>query len=340
MVKDYFNKYFNIDGKKIGQNEPTYIIAEAGSNHNGNIEQAKRLVDIAVEAQADAVKFQLFNSELLLKKKAEIKELKKYEFNRSWLKPLFNYCKKKKITFLASVFDPESIDLIYNLGVKAIKIASSENLKHELLFIASRTKLPLIISTGMNNFADISESLEIIKNSGNKNVSLLQCTSIYPCEPQYLNLNVISAFKNLYDFPIGFSDHSIGMSAPLIAIAKGAKVIEKHFTSNKLLKGPDHFYSLDPKELKNMVSEIRNCEKMMGSKIKDIQEQEYLKCRINGLYAKNNINKESKLKPSNIYNSFPCAGISNRFEKLVVKLRAKNRIKKNSPIFWKDLKTK
>jgi N-acetylneuraminate synthase/N,N'-diacetyllegionaminate synthase len=338
MLKNYFNKHINIEQKIIGEGKPVYIIAEAGSNHNGELEQAKKLVDIASEAKADAIKFQLFKSELLLRKKEEIKELKKYEFKKEWLRPIFNYCKKKKITLLASAFDKDNIDLIYEIGIKAIKIASSETLKHDLLFYASKKNLPLIISTGMNNFANIAESLEIVKNSGNKNVSLLQCTSIYPCKPEYVNLNVISTFNNLYDFPIGFSDHSIDITASIAAVAKGSKIIEKHFTSSKLLKGPDHFYSLEPKELKNMIYQIRNCEKMLGSKIKEVEKDEYLKCRINGLYAKNNIKKNSKIKENDIYISFPRIGISDRYKKLATKLKTKKKIKKNSPILWEDLK--
>ena len=339
-MDNFFNKKFKINKDKIGINEPVYIIAEAGSNHNGDIEQAKRLIDIAVEAKVNAVKFQLFKSELLVKKKEQIKELKKYEFNRTWLKQILVYCKKKKITFLASPFDKEAVDLIYNLGIKAIKIASSENLKHELLYYAAKTNLPLIISTGMSNLADITESLEIIKYTKNRNIALLQCSSIYPCKPQNLNLNVISTFINLYNFPIGFSDHSMGVIAPLIAVAKGAKIIEKHFTSNKLLKGPDHFYALDPHELKTMVSEIRNCEKMFGSKIKTLEKDEYLKCRVNGLYAKNDIRKNSKILSSDIYYSYPRIGISNRYKELVTKLITKKKIKKNSPILWLDLTIK
>jgi N,N'-diacetyllegionaminate synthase len=341
LSKKYFNNYFRIEKKAVGgKGSSVYIIAEAGSNHNNNIDQAKKLIDIAAESGADAVKFQLFKAKDLLKNKDTkiVKYLQKFEFNRGWLKELLRYSKKKKITFLASAFDKKAVDLLVDLGVSAIKIASSENLNKELIFYAAKTNLPLIISTGISNFSDIYETLEIVKESGNKNIALLQCTSIYPCKPEDLNLNVISTFCNLYKFPIGFSDHSLGITAPLIAFAKGARIIEKHFTSDKKLEGPDHFYSLDKIELTKMVLELRIAEKMFGSSTKDLLKEEYLKCRVEGIYASRDIKKNSRLSIKDIFISTPRIGVGKRYKDLVIKLKSLKNIKKGSAIKWEDLK--
>jgi len=340
MSKSHFNNYFSIDKKIIGKGSRVYIIAEAGSNHNNNIHQAKKLIDIAAESGADAVKFQLFRAKDLLKNKDQkiVNYFKKFEFNRSWLKELIRYSKKKNITFLASPFDKEAIDLLVEQQVSAIKIASSENLNQELLFYAAKTHLPLIISTGISNFSDIYETLEILKQSENKNVALLQCTSIYPCTPKNLNLNVISTFCNLYNFPIGFSDHSLGITAPLLAFAKGARIIEKHFTSDKKLKGPDHFYSLEKNELSKMITELRVAEQMLGSSTKDLLKEEYSTCRVEGIYANRNIKKNSRLNIKDIFISTPRIGVGKRYKDLVVKLKSLRNIKKGAAIKWEDLK--
>ena len=341
MEKSYFNNSFKI-GKKIISKKKTYVyvIAEAGSNHNNDIDQAKKLIDIAAKSGADAVKFQLFKAKILLrdKKKKIIYCVKKFEVKRNWLNELILYSKKKRITFLATPFDKEAIDLLVDAGVAALKIASSENLNHELLFYAAKTKLPLIISTGISNFSDIYETLEIIKNAGNKNIALLQCTAIYPCNPKDLNLNVISTFCDLYNFPIGFSDHSLGISAPLLAFAKGARIIEKHFTSDKKLEGPDHFYSLEEKELTKMIIELRNSEKMLGLSTKDLLEEEYTTCRVEGLYANRNIKKNYKINIKDIFISSPRIGIAKRYKDLVLKLKCSKNIKKGSAIKWENLK--
>ena len=196
----FFNKKIKIKNKIIGDKK-IFIIAEAGSNHNGSFKNVIKLIDIAKKSGADAVKFQLYKSENLLKKKSDIKNLKKYEFNRSWITKTRNYCKKKNIILLFSAFDLEAIDIIKKNNLAAIKIGSSELTNLKLVYKAAKTGLPLIISTGMSSMVDIYECLDLIKFAGNKNVVLLQCSSIYPSPYKKVNLNIIRKFKQHFSLP-------------------------------------------------------------------------------------------------------------------------------------------
>lgn len=336
MFENFFNKKFKIRNKKIG--EKVFIIAEAGSNHNGNLKTAFKLVDIAKNAGADAVKFQIFKAEYLVGNNKKLLNFwKKFEFQRSWIKKINNYCKRKNIIFLASPFDKNAVDMLLKAGVECFKIASSETLNLDFVNYISKKKRPLIISTGICNMADIYECLEIIKKNNNKNIALLQCTSIYPAKPKDLNLNVIKKYKEIFDFPIGFSDHSLGINASNIAVGVGAKIIEKHFTFDKKQTGPDHNYANNPQELKNLFIQIRETEMMLGSFDKHPLEEETKYCRKNGIYAKINMKKNTKLSISKIKIQRPQAGVAERYLNLVKNLRLKKNKKKNEPIKWSDL---
>jgi N,N'-diacetyllegionaminate synthase len=278
-----FNKTITIGDHTISENSPVFIIAEAGVNHNGNMNLAKKLIDIAAEAKADAVKFQAFKAEnLILKdvKKAPYQEvttaaaetqfemLKKLELTKAQNKELLDYCRKKNIIFLATPFDEGSLEELNELDLPAYKVASTD--LTNLLFlkkIAAKGK-PVILSTGMSYQSEVDAALEEI-HPYNKNVILLQCTSNYPIEDFEVNLNVITTFKKKYKILVGFSDHSVGVGAAPYAVPLGARVIEKHFTTDKELPGPDHRASLSPGELKKFVMEIRKVECYLGSKTKE-----------------------------------------------------------------------
>lgn len=336
MFNNFFYNKFKI-GKNIIGNK-TFIIAEAGSNHNGDIKQALKLIDIAANSGADAVKFQLFKAENFIEKTSKnFKYLQKYEFQDNWLKRLVKHCKKKNILFLASPFNKNAVDTLVKAGVKAFKIASTETLNLNLVNYIAKKKLPLFVSTGICNYADVYECLDIIKKNKNKRVVLLQCSSVYPAKEFQVNLNVIDTYKGMFNFPIGFSDHSLGGTACIAAVSKGAKVIEKHFTSDRKMDGPDHSYAINPKDFKLMIKNIRSVEKMMGKKDKYPLAEELKWCRKKGIIAKQNIKKNTKLSLNQMMLVKPQHGIEARYINLVDKLKIKKNKKKNEPIFWTDL---
>ena len=256
-----------IGNKSVGEGEPTFIIAEAGSNHDGKLEQAKKLIDIAAESGADAVKFQAFKADKLFNKvtnKEIVDKLEILEVHKDWYEELLNYTDKRGLIFLSSAFDEDSADLLDSFGIAAYKVASYELTHIPLLEYIAKKNKPIILSTGMANESEVKEAFECIYLAGNRQVIILHCISQYPAEPGNVNLNSLLALKRIFDCPVGFSDHTKTIYAPIAAVALGATMIEKHFTLDKSLPGPDHAYALDPEELKQMVAGIREVERMLG----------------------------------------------------------------------------
>ncbi len=277
-----FNKTIDILGRKISQNSPVFIIAEAGVNHNGDIEVAKKLVDVAVSARADAVKFQFFKtSNIILKdvkkapyqqKEDEVVEsqfdmLKKLEISKILNLELKSYCESCNITFLTTPFDEDSLDELDELDLPAYKISSTDITNLPFLKKVAKKGKPILLSTGMSYLSEVDLALNVIYKY-NKNVLLLQCTSNYPISDDEVNLLVINTYKDHFDILTGYSDHSIGIGAAPFAVPMGVNVVEKHFTIDKLSKGPDHASSLSPEELVEFVKRIRLVEKYMGNCIK------------------------------------------------------------------------
>lgn len=271
-----------IDGKPISQDSPVYIIAEAGVNHGGDIQKAYDLIDIAVEAGADAVKFQAFRTEHLILDnvgKAEYQTqtteatesqfdmLKKLELRFEQYKQVRDYCQKKGITFLITPFDEKSLEDLEEIGVQAYKIASTDTTNLPFLKKVALTGKPMILSTGMCNMEEVKKSVSFVSKY-TKNLVLLQCTANYPIKDEEANLNVIPVFKKEFSCLVGYSDHSVGIGAAPFAIPLGAVVLEKHFTISKDDDGPDHRASLDPRELKEFVKLVRRVEKFGGNHIK------------------------------------------------------------------------
>lgn len=268
-----------------------FIIAEAGVNHNGSIEIAKRLIDAAAESGADAVKFQTFRTELCISKyapKAEYQKkateknesqfemVKKLELNIGGHKELMGYCKKKGIMFLSSPFDLESIDLLNKLGVNIFKIPSGEIINLPYLRKIGSLNKKIIVSTGMSDLEEIHNSIDVLIGSGTEkaNITVLHCTTEYPASMQEVNLRAMLTIKDTFNVNVGYSDHTLGIEIPIAAAALGATIIEKHFTLDKNMKGPDHKASLEPHELKTMVEAIRNIEKALGDGVKKPSESE------------------------------------------------------------------
>lgn len=266
--------------------KPVLIIAEAGVNHNGDIELAKKLVDVAAEAGADIVKFQTFKTENLVSKDAKMaryqvsntqKEdsqfnmLKKLELSSSDHDILIAHCKEKNIRFLSTAFDLESLDQLSDLGIQLFKVPSGEITNYPFLKKIGLKNREVILSTGMSSMLEIKEAIDLLVASGTKlnNITVLHCNTEYPTPMEDVNLQAMNTIKKEFNVNVGYSDHTSGVEVAIAAVALGAQVIEKHFTLDKNMNGPDHKASLDPEELRQMVRSIRNIEKAMGSDLKE-----------------------------------------------------------------------
>ena len=309
--------------------QSTIIIAEAGVNHNGSIDTAKKMIDVAAEAGADYVKFQTFKAETLVTKTAEKAEyqksvtdksdthynmLKKLELDKSAHFKLIKYCKQKNIRFLSTAFDIESIELLAELEIPIFKIPSGEITNLPYLAHIGKIKKPIIMSTGMSTSADINSALDILFQAGlqKDQITLLHCNTEYPTPMKDVNLKAMITIEKKFGVNIGYSDHTLGIEVPIAAVAMGAKVIEKHFTLDKEMSGPDHLASLEPHELKAMVDAIRNIERAMGDGKKRISKSERKNIPIvrKSIVAKKQINKGDLFTNQNLTVKRPGTGIS------------------------------
>jgi len=307
----------------------TIIIAEAGVNHNGNIEIAKQLIEVAAKAGADYVKFQTFKAELAISKNAEKAEyqkqttdakesqfemIKKLELDKKAHIELIKQAAKSNIKFLSTPFDLESIDLLYELGIELYKIPSGEITNYPYLKKIAGKKLPVIMSTGMANMKEIEEALDILLNNGlhKDQITILHANTEYPTPMQDVNLNAMLSIEKAFKTKVGYSDHTNGIEVPTAAVALGASVIEKHFTLDKTMEGPDHRASLEPDELIAMVTAIRNIEIAMGNGIKKPSPSETKNILIarKSIVAKTNIKKGEIFTESNLSVKRPGTGIS------------------------------
>lgn len=306
-----------------------FIIAEAGVNHNGSLEMAKKMVEVAKEAGADAIKFQTFKAENLVTKnaiKAEYQKkttdknesqyemIKKLELSFNNFKELKNYCEEIGIIFLSTPFDFESIDFLDNLGLEIFKIPSGEIINLPYLKKIGKLKKKVILSTGMADLGEIEDALDVLIDAGTKreNITVLHCNTEYPTPYEDVNLLAMNTIKEAFKVNVGYSDHTLGIEVPIAAVALGAKVIEKHFTLDKNLPGPDHKASLEPDELKTMITAIRNIEKVLGNGIKKPSPSELKNKPIarKSIVAKRKIRKGEVFTEENITVKRPGTGIS------------------------------
>ena len=309
--------------------EKVFIIAEAGVNHNGVVGLAKRLIDVAVEAKVDAVKFQTFKTKNVISKNAEkcdyqkdntdalesqFDMIKKLELDIDAHKELITYCQTKNIIFLSTPFDHDSINLLNNLGLEIFKIPSGEitNLPY-LRHIGSLGK-KVVLSTGMSNLGEVGDALNILINAGTSkdNITVLHANTMYPTPMEDVNLNAMLTIQKEFGVDIGYSDHTLGIEVDIAAVAMGASCIEKHFTLDKTMDGPDHKASLEPEELKAMVGAIRNIEKALGSSEKKPSPSETVNIDVarKSIVASQSINRGDKLSSKNITTKRPGTGIN------------------------------
>ena len=311
----------------------TLIIAEAGVNHNGDLDMAFRLCDAAKESGADIIKFQMWKTENIIthnveqadyqkknagKEESQFDMLKRLELSFQSFKRIKEYC--------ATVDDKESLDFLVTLGVPFIKVGSGEIGNIPFLKYIGSKHLPVILSTGMSTLADIDISLHALQEGGTDNITILHCTTSYPCPYEDVNLNAMKTLKNAFHLSVGYSDHTLGTEVPVAAVAMGAVVIEKHFTLDKGLKGPDHAASMEPGEFKKMVQAIRNIECAMGTakKAPTDAERKISSVVIKRIVAKSVIEKGQPFTEDNLTVKRNDSGIPAKYWDLIIGSKANN----------------
>ena len=340
--------------KGIGSQHPCFIIAEAGVNHNGCLDLAKQLIDVAAAAGADAVKFQTFHAENVVSSTAEKAEyqksttsstesqydmLKNLELSDDAFRELSEYADSKGIIFLSTPFDEQSVDLLDQIGVPAFKIPSGEITNFPLLKKIAEKKKPIILSTGMATLGDVEDAVNFVRAHGAEEIILLHCTTNYPAPMHSVNLRAMEALRCALQLPVGYSDHTEGITISIAAVAMGADLIEKHFTLDRSLRGPDHQASLEPQELQAMVTGIRNVEQALGSGVKSpsIVEKGLIEVIRRSIVAQRNIKAGEILKDNDLTIKRPGTGIEPKYIDLVTGKRVRVDIKKNDVIMWKML---
>lgn len=337
--------------------DKTYLIAEVGVNHNKDINLAKKMVMVAKEAGSDIIKFQLFDSEKEVSVYADkadyqkknttdseglnqLEMCKALELSPENIKELKNYCKKLQMPFLCTAFEKYSLDYLVNrLGIKTIKIPSPEITNLPFLRQIGQKKVSVILSTGASYLHEVGIAIKTLREAGCKEIVLLHCVSQYPTPYEDLNLRAIQTMKQAFGIPVGFSDHSLGIEADIVAAALGAVVIEKHFTLDRNMKGPDHKASIEPDELKALVKALKIANKSLGSFIKQPApcEEGTLPLIRKSLVAGINIPKGTHLEEQMIEIKRPIGGIAPADLDKVIGLRVNKTIKADELIHWEDL---
>ena len=345
------NSVVKLSKSKVGNGNRPFIIAEAGLNHNGDLNIAKKLIDNAVLCKCDAIKFQTFKTDSRVSGKVksanyvekadglreDINEMfNRLKINEKFHKQIFSYAKRKKIPIFSTPFDEESVRFLDKLKVDFFKIASVDAVNIPLIKKVGLTKKPLILSTGMCNIANVYDAVEAFKSTGNKNLILLHCLSSYPANEKEMNLNAINTMKKIFNIPVGLSDHFPGLEVSLLSLGLGADIIERHFTINRNFEGPDHMLSSEKDEMKKLVKFAHNRNDILGDGEKSIQPSEYevVNSQRKSIYAKRNIDKNEKFSLQNLCIKGPAGGILPKYINIVLGKKSKVRILKDHPISW------
>lgn len=334
----------------------TLIIAEAGVNHNGSIDLAKRLIDAAVDAGVDYVKFQTFKAENLVSKSAkkaayqventgidnsQYEMIKKLELDEEKHSILIDYCHQKGIKFLSTAFDDESVDLLENLGVDLFKIPSGEITNKPFLEKIASKKKPIILSTGMAKIGEVENALDVLFGHGIKRdkITVLHCNTEYPTPMRDVNLRAMNTIADTFKVDVGYSDHTLGIEVPIAAVARGAICIEKHFTLDRNLEGPDHRASLEPQELKDMVSCIRNIELALGNGIKkpSNSEEKNIEIARKSIHTMRKLEKGHVLMNEDLIMKRPGNGISPMDISMIIGRKLAKDLAEDSKIAFQDL---
>lgn len=331
------------------------LIAEIGVNHNGDVQLAKNMIDAAKSSGADAVKFQTFTAATLVSKgtpkvlyqqsttspeETHYEMIEKLELKRADHFLLKNYCEEIGIEFLSTPYDVDSAKFLHEeLGVSLFKTASADIVDLPLHQYIASTKKHSIVSVGMATLGEIEDVVNVYRNSGNQDLTLLHCVSNYPCADESLNLNVMSTLKNAFQLDVGFSDHSVGYEAAVLSVAFGAKVIEKHFTLDKKLPGPDHLASSTPDEFALLKNAVRRAERMLGSPVKLCQNEERQMASVSrkSIVAARNIQIGDVINPQDILLKRPGTGLTSKFLKYFIGKRAIKPIEIDQQILFEDI---
>jgi len=347
-------RIFKIGKRQIGPGNPAYIIAEMSANHNQDFDHAVKIIEVAKEAGADAVKLQTYTPDTItLDCDSEYFRIKGtiwdgrnlYDLYREaympwdWQEKLKKVADHLGIELFSSPFDASAVDFLEDLAVPAYKIASFEVIDIPLLRKVARTKKPIIMSTGMATLAEIDEAVETIRESGPSALALLKCTSVYPALPDEMNLRTIPHLAQAFGVPVGLSDHSSGIAVAVAAVSLGACIIEKHFTLSRARPGPDSAFSLEPQEFKAMVEAVRTAEKALGQVHYGISAQE-AKSRIyrRSIFAIKEVKAGERFTNRNIRSIRPCYGLHPRYLDEILGREASRDIKRGTPLRWADLK--
>ena len=343
----------NINGRLVGDGAPAYIIAEMSANHAGSIERALEMIHVAKEAGADCVKIQTYtpdtmtidcHNEYFNIEKGTWEGENLYSLYQKaytpweWHKQLRDEATKVGIDFLSTPFDNTSVDFLEELGMSFYKIASFELVDIPLLeYIASKNK-PIIMSTGMGSIEEITEAVDAIYSTGNRQLALMKCSSAYPAKSEEMNLSTICDMKKRFDIPVGLSDHSMGAFSAATAVALGANIIEKHFCISRAIKNPDSTFSMEPDEFRDMVDQVREVEKAMGKVSYGVSKQEETNaCFRRSLFVVKDIAAGEKLTPENIRSIRPAYGLRPKYYKEVLGKVAKHEIKRGTPLSFEDI---
>lgn len=339
-------KVINTKNYSIGSDNPCYIVAEIGSNHNGNFDLACELIEKAAEAGVNAVKFQTFKAEQHYSRKTSKISLyeediysliESLEIDRSWHTKLSKLCNDLKVDFLDSPCDSEAIKIALSVDMPLIKVASFDMVDSRLIDEITKTGKPIIFSTGMANLSEIQNAINIARGNKNNKIIALQCTSLYPAPIHLSNLNAMETIEKAFNVIVGYSDHTVGDHIPLSAVAMGAKVIEKHYTLDRSMQGPDHNFAIQPNELKEMIDKIRDLETAFGDGIKNgprKEEMEFFNNARRSLIAKRNIRKGEIIKDEDVIIKRPGTGIHPSQLDIVVGRKAVKNIEVDDPINW------
>ncbi|MCI8267184.1 MAG: pseudaminic acid synthase [Lachnospiraceae bacterium] len=342
-----------INGRIIGDGHPAYIIAEMSANHAGSLERALELVHVAKDAGADCVKIQTYtadtmtidcHNEYFQIEKGTWEGEKLYGLYQKaytpweWQEQLRDEAAKVGIDFLSTPFDPRSVDFLEDLGVHFYKIASFELVDIPLLeYVAAKNK-PIIMSTGMGTLEEIQEAVDAIYSTGNRQLALMKCSSAYPAKPEEMNLRTMQDLKERFGVPVGLSDHSMGAFSAATAVAMGANLIEKHFCISRAVKNPDSSFSMEPQEFREMVEQVREVEKAMGSVQYGVSRQEESNaCFRRSLFVVEDIAAGEVLTPEKIRSIRPAYGLKPKHYQEVLGRTAKRALRRGTPLSFDDI---
>jgi len=340
-----------IGNKYIGDNYPSFIIAEVGSNHNQDFDLAIKHIDAVAEAGADAVKFQTFKADKHISKYADMPNylegyesihglIKSLELNRGWQKHLKEYAESKGLIFLSSPCDNEAVDGLEEIDAPAHKVASFDLPDLDLIRYIAKTQKPVLLSTGLADWMEIQRAIDVCREEGNEKIILLQCTSLYPAPAHLSNLKSIQIMRDMYRTITGYSDHTLGDNIVIASVVMGASVIEKHFTLDRNLPGPDHVFAIEPPELKKMIEKIREVESAIGDGSKtgprDEEKDMYKKVR-RSIHASCDIKAGETITEKMLISKRPGFGIPIYLKEYILGRKAKQDIKQDQWITWSQI---